>query len=491
MKTMFSLVATAAALPLLAGSASAQWQFQFLGTVDLSVTANGTAPEYIGSNPSGVAWNGTDLFVSGFNNSGGVAPTALIKVSGALSGTPTFGPVFGQNASTPSLRGYSGLDIRGNTLVAAYDPGSAVPNGITGYDLSGNLLFSANARGGSGVGIDPGPGGNGDPAGSGAGWTSFGSGRRSLNDLATGAVIYDSSNGMIINGAGSGTFWRDMDFDDATGDIYLREGNNVIKAVRTGNNSCNAATFIVDEIEADFVSGQNLAFIDGAIQDVVIYNKREGSALTPTFFESVTVVDTNGNVQSVDWGTYTPPAGIGYYDFSYDAASGTIAILNFTSRTVDIFTVAEVPPGSAYCFGDGSGAFCPCAGFGSPGEGCLTTSGTGATLSGAGNATIGADTLVLSVAGGPANKPGIFFQGNNQLGGGNGNPVGDGLLCTSGGTIRYAVNALDATGATSQGGFSVNASAGQTLNYQYWFRDTGNACGGGFNFTNGWTQTWN
>jgi hypothetical protein len=487
MKTTISLVATAAALPLLAGSASAQWQFQHLGTVDLSVTANGTAPEYIGSNPSGVAWDGTDLYVSGFNNSGGVAPTALIKVSGALGATPTFGPVFGQNASTPALRGYSGLDINGGLLVAAYDPGSAVPNGISAYDLAGTNLWNANARGGSGVGIDPGP----DPAGVGAGWTSFGSGRRSLNDLGTGAVIYDSSNGMIINGAGSGTFWRDMDFDDATGDIYLREGNNVIRAVRTGANSCSAATFVVDEIEADFVAGQNLAFIPGAIQDVVIYNKREGSALTPTFFESVTVVDTNGNVQSVDWGSYNPPAGIGYYDFSYDAASGTIAILDFTARTVDVFAVAEVPPGVAYCFGDGSGAFCPCAGFGLAGAGCLTTSGTGVTLVGTGNATVGADTLVLSVSGGPANKPGIFFQGNNQLGGGNGNPVGDGLLCTSGGTIRYSVTPLDATGAASRTGFGINASAGATLNYQYWFRDTGNACGGGFNFSNGWSQTWN
>jgi hypothetical protein len=150
-----------------------------------------------------------------------------------------------------------------------------------------------------------------------------------------------------------------------------------------------------------------------------------------------------------------------------------------------------VATGSAYCFGDGTGALCPCAAFGGAGEGCLTTSGKGAALSGAGNASVGADSFVLSVSGGPANKPGIFFQGNNQLGGGNGNPAGDGLLCTSGGTIRYSVNPLDAGGATSQGGFGVNAAPGVTRNYQYWFRDTGNACGGGFNFTNGWSQPWN
>ena len=143
--------------------------------------------------------------------------------------------------------------------------------------------------------------------------------------------------------------------------------------------------------------------------------------------------------------------------------------------------------GTGYCYGDGSGGICPCGAFGAPGEGCLTTSGTGATLTGSGQATVGADQLQLTVAGGPPNKPGIFFQGNNQLAG---NPAGDGLLCTAGGTIRYSVNPLDASGSTSQGGFGLNASTGLTRNYQYWFRDTANSCGGGFNFTNAWSVTW-
>jgi len=147
--------------------------------------------------------------------------------------------------------------------------------------------------------------------------------------------------------------------------------------------------------------------------------------------------------------------------------------------------------GSGYCYGDGSGTVCPCAALGGAGEGCLTTSGTGASLVGSGSASVTQDTLVLSVSGGPANKPGIFFQGNNQLNGGLGNAAGDGLLCTAGGTIRYDVNFLDASGTASQGGFGINAAAGTTRNYQYWFRDTGNACGGGFNFTNAWTVTWN
>ena len=128
-----------------------------------------------------------------------------------------------------------------------------------------------------------------------------------------------------------------------------------------------------------------------------------------------------------------------------------------------------------------------CGAFGATGEGCLNTSGTGATLTASGDANTAADSFSLAVAGAPANKPGIFFQGTNQLN----NPVGDGILCSNS-SLRYDVNFTDANGETSQTGFGANATAGGSLNYQYWFRDPANACGaGGFNFTNGWAVTWN
>ena len=36
--------------------------------------------------------------------------------------------------------------------------------------------------------------------------------------------------------------------------------------------------------------------------------------------------------------------------------------------------------GHGYCYGDGTGAACPCGAFGGLGEGCANTGGTGATL---------------------------------------------------------------------------------------------------------------
>ena len=50
---------------------------------------------------------------------------------------------------------------------------------------------------------------------------------------------------------------------------------------------------------------------------------------------------------------------------------------------------------------------------------------------------------------------------------------------------------FDGAGTVSNTGFGVNATPGSTRNYQFWYRDTGNTCGGGFNFSNGWSQTWN
>jgi hypothetical protein len=81
-----------------------------LKTVDLASTANSVNPEFIGSNPGAVAWNGPDLYLAGYNGSVAAANVAMVQVSGVM-GTPAFGTAFGVVASTPNSRGYVGLDI--------------------------------------------------------------------------------------------------------------------------------------------------------------------------------------------------------------------------------------------------------------------------------------------------------------------------------------------------------------------------------------------
>jgi hypothetical protein len=169
----------------------------------------------------------------------------------------------------------------------------------------------------------------------------------------------------------------------------------------------------------------------------------------------------------------------------YDWAGGDVG--SFTGWTLNGNAGGGVNTGASYCAGDGSSIACPCGANGAAGAGCLTTSGTGATLTASGDAVVGADTFVLDVTGGPANKPGLFFQGTNQIT----LPAGDGVLCSNS-NLRYAVNSLDSLGNVTQNGFGANAAPSQSLNYQYWFRDPANACSGaGFNFTNAWAVTWN
>ncbi len=57
--------------------------------------------------------------------------------------------------------------------------------------------------------------------------------------------------------------------------------------------------------------------------------------------------------------------------------------------------------------------------------------------------------------------------------------------------FHFGVSPTDgSSAATSQTGLGAFALQGQTTNYQYWFRDIADPCGGGFNLSNGYSQPW-
>jgi hypothetical protein len=146
--------------------------------------------------------------------------------------------------------------------------------------------------------------------------------------------------------------------------------------------------------------------------------------------------------------------------------------------------------GASYCFGVG----CPCGNDG-PTAGCVNDTGAGAALSVSGSASITADDLVLSATH-LTPGPGLFFQGDNAVNSGNGNPFGDGLRCAGGNVVRLEVRfANTGNGFTTQTTISVptkgGVSAGQTKRYQYWYRDSGTSpCGSLFNLTHGYELVW-
>jgi hypothetical protein len=318
--------------------------------LDLSDTNYFPAPLFdnnspYGTNPSAVTTDGASLWLAGFNG-GTSTVTGVVKITDPW-GTPSASQV--TSLATPGSRGFSGLayDYISNVVLAAYDDGVVNANGISGWHpASGANLWAKSARGGSGVGDDPGYAG----AGFGAGWTTFGSGRRALQDSVTGADIYTLADGMIVNGAGTGTYWRDMDFAP-DGDIWLREGNNVISANRTAANGCDTAVLVVDEPEADFIVGQNLAFLDGLTSgDLVVYNGRTGGASGQLWGDIVRLINPDGTPAAAQFldGLGAPLAasfaeGVAYYDFEWDASGQALIVSDYANRQVYRFLTVPVP----------------------------------------------------------------------------------------------------------------------------------------------------
>ncbi len=242
-------------------------------------------------------------------------------------------------------------------------------------------------------------------------------------------------------------------------------------------------------------------------------------------FRDVSLMLTDGT--HVIWlvnGDITPAPGAGWksFDFAFDSASTTMpagwntfstipndawnAVMTNTTETKffwgdpnffyggenwdigfdNVRVVAST--GSAYCFGDGSAAMCPCGNAGGAGEGCQNSSGSGALLDGLGSASVSNDTLTFNAAQLPANKSALLFTGVSELA--TAQILGDGLLCTGGQLTRLGVVSSSATGEASWGGGLIGANgwnAGETRYFQVWYRDVATSpCAQAFNTSNGY-----
>lgn len=335
-----TMIATLLAAAI-AGTANAQIQMREVQRIDLFALNNDQSSVFIGTNVSAIAWNGTDLFAAGFNGAA-ASGTGIARYSGGSFQLMQF------ISGTPGARGFSGLDVSGNRLAAAYDDGAADAQGLQVFDTDTNsVLWAKNIRGGSGTAFDPGFNG----AGAGVAWTTFGSGRRALQDTETGADIFTTANGMIIN-PGSSTFWRSMDFA-ANGNMVARVANDLTLYTRTGENSGSASYLANNGANGASVAGQNVAYVDNsAYGDFVIWNDRSVTSSGQSAANTIRVTDLNGNslTLSLDLiGGGTLADGNGWYDFSWDAASGTLAVLDYTNRNVHIFAVPA--PGAAGLLG--------------------------------------------------------------------------------------------------------------------------------------------
>jgi uncharacterized membrane protein len=153
--------------------------------------------------------------------------------------------------------------------------------------------------------------------------------------------------------------------------------------------------------------------------------------------------------------------------------------------------------GSAFCFGDGTGAACPCANNGSVGHGCASSIvPAGARLAATGIASIANDSVVLAGSDMP-NAAALYFQGTTQSGAGAGVAFGDGLRCAAGTIVRLGTkaNSGGASRYPTAGDASVSTrglvTAPGTRTYQVWYRNSAAFCTPAtFNLSNGLSITW-
>jgi Tol biopolymer transport system component len=161
-------------------------------------------------------------------------------------------------------------------------------------------------------------------------------------------------------------------------------------------------------------------------------------------------------------------------------STSAIVVPNDTNGFADAFVRSCTIVPTAFCFGDGSGAACPCGNSGSPGHGCENSAATGgALLSATGQSSLSADTLTLVSSAELPTALSIPSQGTAAI-----NPVffGDGLRCTGGSLKRlYEKNAVGGVVSVPQAGdLSISArsaqlgdviASGSTRYYYTYYRD--------------------
>lgn len=215
----------------------------------------------------------------------------------------------------------------------------------------------------------------------------------------------------------------------------------------------------------------------------------------------------NALANAIRWGTQ--------YNFRFDAdvapQTGPITFGLWKPGTpTAMVATGDIPGGglpriSSFCFGDGSGAPCPCGNTGAAGHGCENSISTGgALLAGTGNPSLGADTLLLSSSDERPTALTVFWQGSTETAG---SSFGDGIGCFSNPGLRrlYFKNASGGSATAPQGAeLTVSArsaatgdplSSGDTRIYHTFYRDPDGpfcppAAGSTFNTSNGLRVIW-
>lgn len=202
-------------------------------------------------------------------------------------------------------------------------------------------------------------------------------------------------------------------------------------------------------------------------------------------------------------GTVAPWPGLmsdaNHFEFTTSVTSTGPLLLKFSAGTFSGPAGIQLEPIAsdvvAYCFG--AQGMCPCAGSnGSATGGCATSwSPAGASLSGAGTASVSNDSITLT-ASNMSFAAATLIQGSSMWSGQQ--TFGDGLLCVTGSVLRLVTRFSPGGTLVYPGAGDVPLSVrggvpagGATRFYQGWFRDSLPFCtAASFNMTSGLAVVW-
>jgi hypothetical protein len=325
---------------LLVVGANADIALERFATIDFS-------GELQGDNLTSVAWDGTNLYAATYTNT--QQDVAITAADNALT-TPTFRQ-FG-NVPVTAFRGYGGLAINSQGQLAATvcsDGAASGANAMIFNAATGAMIASGPAdatTNGGGGGPRTGPAW--DPIKGGMVFTSFGSGRYRQIDTGGNALWTDGA-GLFNFDGNWGTAWQDTDIDSA-GNVYSREGQQIIKFTRTGADTFQTpfdismilTGFEFGPADGDNNIGENLEVIEDF--NALIWNDRAFTTSDQLAEDVIRAVDLDGNPMNINFiNTPSDFLNNALFDFSYDAASQTLAVSEFSSNRVYLFNVTPEP----------------------------------------------------------------------------------------------------------------------------------------------------
>lgn len=367
MRPIGSILAGLACLALgAAGALAAQVPLTHVSSIDLAGQFNSESG--YGSNPLSIAFDGTNAYIGGYNNSGAAADIGVVKVSDIFGGPATFAPMPSTQFNSPNARGLDALayEAGSGALLLLHDSGAAATSFIRRHNAaSGALAWTTlNPQGARPVAMAIDPVGNaGQP---GVGFLVQGSGRRRLLDLNTGATVFDGTNGAIVNSSPTlfGTAWRALAFD-SDGNVALAEDTGFQYGTRVNANqfqslggSLNVTSSSIAKDVAINNVGQGVAILEDLGSDLLAVSGRGMNTFTDLAGNVTNVDKTDVHIRNLDGSTNllsqislngdeegigTPWTGeIKNLAFGHDAAGNPVLlVVDFSDRRLDVYMVPE------------------------------------------------------------------------------------------------------------------------------------------------------